>query len=599
MVVGLAQINPVIGDLAGNVELMRARVEDARAAGAQLVLFPELAVCGYPPEDLLVRSDFLAACSAAAEEVAAAARDVVAVFGVPLNGARDLHNCLVVAAEGEVRVVYQKRHLPHYGTFDEGRYFGRGHGPVVVRLGDRLVGLCVCADLWVGDGPATAAVRAGAELILNASASPFHAGKAHEREAMLAQRARELVCPIAYANCWGGHDELVFDGGSLVVDHRGRVVARAEHFAEELLVVPLDLRSVRAGRLRDPRLRANEEEADPSAGDGGEAPHLVLPLVASEVGPPPVAEVLDPDAELWSALRLGIADQAAKNGLDHAVVGLGGGIDSSVVAVLACEAVGPDRVTAVIMPAADSDPRAEEAARELVGALGCDLREVAVDGLREAYEVALGSDALHSGPGSASTEERVLARVRSNVLMALANVPGRLLLSTGNKSELACGYSTLYGETFGGFAPLKDVPRTTVVRLARWRQGGAWGPIPASILDDPHGGVRPSLWRQDGLPPFEAVDPILQAYVEEEEDPEELMNRGHDPAVVRRVVDLVERAEPKRRQAPPGIRISARAFGQDRRMPLAHRFRSRGEGEAGRMTLEADSVTRAAAVRPR
>ncbi|HEV2769588.1 MAG TPA: NAD+ synthase [Solirubrobacteraceae bacterium] len=591
MVVGLAQINPVIGDLPGNVELMRARVEDARAAGAQLVLFPELAVCGYPPEDLLGRSDFLAACSAAAEEVAAAARDVVVAFGVPLNGPRDLHNCLVVAAEGEVKVVYEKRHLPHYGTFDEGRYFGRGRGPVVVRLGDRLVGLCVCADLWVGDGPATAAARAGAELIINASASPFHSGKAHEREAMLAQRARELVCPIAYANCWGGHDELVFDGGSLVVDHRGRVLARAEHFAEELLVVPLDLRSVRSSRLRDPRLRTEDTGADPSS-DGAEAPHVALPLVASEVGASPVAEVLDPDAELWSALRLGIADQAAKNGLDHSVVGLGGGIDSSVVALLACEALGPERVTAVIMPAADSDPRAEEAARELVAALGCDLREVAVDGLRAAYEDALGPRALSSGPGSASTEERVLARVRSNVLMALTNVPGRLLLSTGNKSELACGYSTLYGETFGGFAPLKDVPRTTVVRLARWRQGDAPGPIPASILTDPHGGVRPSLWRQDGLPPFEAVDPILQAYVEEEEDPEELMARGHDPAVVRRVVDLVERAEPKRRQAPPGIRISARAFGQDRRMPLAHRFRPRGEAEH-------DIVTGAAPAHPR
>ena len=577
MVVALAQVNPVIGDLPGNVGLMRERIDDARAAGAQLVLFPELAVCGYPPEDLLLRSDFLAACAAAAEEVAAAAHDVVVAFGVPLNGPRDLHNTLVVAAEGEIRVVYQKRHLPHYGTFDEGRYFGRGSGPVVVRIGDRLVGLCVCADLWIGDGPATAAVRAGAELILNASASPFQAGKARDREAMLSHRARELVCPIAYSNCWGGQDELVFDGGSTVVDHRGRVVARAEPFTEDLLVVPLDLRPVRAARLRDPRLRADDESTAPSQGDTAVEPWVSLPLVASQVGPPRVAEVLDPDAELWIALRLGIADQAVKNGLDHAVVGLGGGIDSSLVAVLACEALGPDRVTAVLMPAADSDRVAEQAARELAGALGCELREVPVAGLRDAYEHALGTPALSSSAGSGSTEERVLARIRSNVLMALANVPGRLLLSTGNKSELACGYATLYGETFGGFAPLKDVPRTTVVRLARWRQGDAPGPIPAAILGDPHGGLRPSTWRQDGLPPFEEVDPILQAYVEEDEDPDDLVARGHDPAVVRRVVDLVERAEPKRRQAPPGIRISARAFGQDRRMPLAHRFRSNGD----------------------
>ncbi len=578
MVVALAQVNPVIGDLPGNVGLMRERIDDARGAGAQLVLFPELSVCGYPPEDLLLRSDFLAACATAAEEVAAAAHDVVVAFGVPLNGPRDLHNTLVVAAEGEIRAVYQKRHLPHYGTFDEGRYFGRGSGPVVVRIGDRLVGLCVCADLWIGDGPATAAVRAGAELILNASASPFQMGKARDREAMLSHRARELVCPIAYANCWGGQDELVFDGGSTVVDHRGRVVARAEPFAEDLLLVPLDLRPVRAARLRDPRLRADagDESTAPSQGDGVAEPRVRLPLVASQVGPPLVAEMLDPDAELWTALRLGIADQAVKNGLDHAVVGLGGGIDSSLVAVLACEALGPDRVTTVLMPAADSDRDAEHAARGLVTALGCELREVPVTGLRDAYEHALGTSALSSGAGSGSTEERVLARIRSNVLMALANVPGRLLLSTGNKSELACGYATLYGETFGGFAPLKDVPRTTVVRLARWRQGHAPGPIPAAILADPHGGVRPSTWRQDGLPPFEEVDPILQAYVEEDEDPDDLVARGHDAVVVRRVVDLVERAEPKRRQAPPGIRISARAFGQDRRMPLAHRFRSNG-----------------------
>jgi NAD+ synthase (glutamine-hydrolysing) len=576
LVVALAQVNPVIGDLPGNVGLMRERIDDARAAGAQLVLFPELTVCGYPPEDLLLRSDFLAACASAAEEVAAAAHDVVVAFGVPLNGPRDLHNTLVVAAEGEIKVVYQKRHLPHYGTFDEGRYFGRGSGPVVVRIGDRLVGLCVCADLWIGDGPATAAVRAGAELILNASASPFQAGKARDREAMLSHRARELVCPIAYANCWGGQDELVFDGGSTVVDHHGRVVARAEPFAEELLLVPLDLRPVRAARLRDPRLRADDETAAPSIVEEAREPWVSLPLVASQAGPAPVAEMLEPDAELWTALRLGIADQAVKNGLDHAVVGLGGGIDSALVAVLACEALGPERVTAVLMPAADSDRGAEEAARELVAALGCELREVPVEGLRDAYEDALGMQALTVSAGSGTTEERVLARIRSNVLMALANVPGRLLLSTGNKSELACGYATLYGETFGGFAPLKDVPRTTVVRLARWRQGDAPGPIPAAILSDPHGGMRPSAWREDGLPPFAVVDPILQAYVEEDEDPDDLVARGHDPEVVRRIVELVERAEPKRRQAPPGIRISARAFGQDRRMPLAHRFRTNG-----------------------
>ena len=581
MVIALAQINPVIGDLNGNVELIRSRVESAREAGAQIVLFPELTVCGYPPEDLLLRSDFLAACDAAVEEVAEAARDIVVVYGAPRNGPRDLHNGLVVAAEGRVKAVYEKRHLPHYGAFDEGRYFGCGSGPVLIRLGEHLVGLSLCADLWIGDGPATLAARAGAKLILNASASPFHSGKAAEREAMLCQRARDIVCPIAYANAWGGNDELVFDGGSTVVDHRGRAVARAAHFQDELLVVPLDLAAVRQARLRDPRLRA----ASPVASDGvvsgpPDVPHAPeVPLAPERAGVPAarVHPVLGEERELWEALRTGIADHVEKNGYEHVVVGLGGGIDSSVVALLACDALGPERVTAVIMPSGDSDRRAEDGARQLVAALGCELREIPTDDLLAAYEVVLVPEL--GDLARASTDERIQARLRSNLLMALANASGWLLLSTGNKSELACGYSTLYGETFGGFAPLKDVPRSLVVRLARWRQARAsGGPIPATILAHPHQGVRPDQWHADGLPPFDEVDPILEAYVEDDEDPAALVARGYDPDVVRRVVDLVERAEYKRRQAPPGIRISGRAFGRDRRMPIAHRFGGEAPG---------------------
>ncbi|MGI8596138.1 MAG: NAD+ synthase [Thermoleophilaceae bacterium] len=575
MVVALAQINPVIGDLHGNVEIIRLRVEAAREAGAQIVLFPELTICGYPPEDLLLRSDFLAACDAAVEEVAEAARDIVVVYGAPRTGPRDLHNCLVVAAERKVTTVYEKRHLPHYGAFDEGRYFGCGSGPVLIRLGDHLVGLTLCADLWIGDGPATLAARAGAKLILNASASPFHSGKAAEREAMLSQRARDIVCPIAYANAWGGHDELVFDGGSTVVDHRGKLLGRAAHFQDELLVVPLDLASVRKARLRDPRLRSGSS-APPEgpASLAPEAPHAPdVPLGPEGAGvlPARVHPLLGEERELWEALRLGIADHVEKNGYEHVVVGLGGGIDSSVVALLACDALGPEHVTTVIMPSGDSDRRAEDGARELVGALGCELREIPTDDLLAAYEVVLVPEL--GDLARSSTDERIRARLRSNLLMALANASDWLLLSTGNKSELACGYSTLYGETFGGFAPLKDVPRSLVVRLARWRQARAsGGPIPTTILARPHQGVRPDQWHADGLPPFEEVDPILEAYVEDDEDPATLAARGYDPDVVRWVVDLVERAEYKRRQAPPGIRISGRAFGRDRRMPMAHRF---------------------------
>ena len=578
MQLALAQINPLIGDLNGNVAMMRERIDEARAAGAELVLFPELAVSGYPPEDLLLRSDFLERCREAVDEVAAEARNIVVVYGAPLHGPRDLHNALVVASDGEVRAVYHKSHLPNYGVFDEARYFGAGSGKTLVRLGGHLVGLSLCADLWIPDGPPAAAARSGAELILNASASPYHSGKGREREAMLFQRARDMVCPIVYCNLWGGQDELVFDGGSMVVDHRGSVIASAGQFCDDLLLCTLDLRPVRSARLRDPRLRA-VAPPDPAG------PTLeTSPAILADIDLPPralpgraggsSAVPLGPLEELWEALRTGIRDHARKNSLDHAVVGIAGGVDSAVVAVLACDALGADRVTCVLMPSGESRAAVEGRARALARSLGCELREFHTDRIRSAYGEVLGGELEGKGVDSLSTADRVKARIRSNILMALAQSNGWLLLSTGNKSELACGYSTLYGESFGGFAAIKDVPRTLVIRLAEWRQqrGPQPGPIPADIMADPHSGIAPDLWSSDGLPPFEVVDPILQLYVEEDEDPEAIASRGHDPAVVRRVVALVEAAEYKRRQTPPGIKISLRAFGRDRRMPMTHRF---------------------------
>ena len=575
MRLALAQVNPVVGDLEGNVALMRGCIEDARTAGAQLVLFPELAVSGYPPEDLLLRSDFLHACREATDELAAEARGLVVVFGAPLHGPRDLHNALVVAAGGKIEAVYHKVHLPNYGVFDEARYFGPGSGNGLVRLGDHLVGLTICADIWVPDGPAAGAARAGAELILNASASPYHAGKGREREAMLFQRARDMVCPVAYCNLWGGQDELVFDGGSMVVDHRGRTVARSEQFTDDLLLCSLDLRPVRSARLRDPRLRA-VAPLDPAGPSLEHFPPTVAAIeLPTELGPAHAALVaapLSPEQELWDALRTGIADHARKNDLEHAVVGLGGGIDSTLVALLACDALGADNVTAVLMALPGSSKPAEQAVRELTTRLGCELREIAAGTIADAYRGVLEPELTLDGEDL--TSERVLSRIRSNLLMALSNRFGWLLLSTGNKSELACGYSTLYGETFGGFAPLKDVPRSLVVRLARWRQARAsGGPIPATILAHPHQGVRPDQWHADGLPPFDEVDPILEAYVEDDEDPAALVARGYDPDVVRRVVDLVERAEYKRRQAPPGVKLRPKAFGRDRRTPITNRWR--------------------------
>ena len=570
-------MNPVIGDLRRNANLMRRQIAEARDAGAQLVLFPELAISGYPPEDLLLRADFLDACRAEVDELARDARDVIVAFGAPLHGPRDLHNSLVLAADGAVRAVYHKAELPHYGVFDEARYFGSGNGQALVRIGGHLVGLTICADLWIADGPAAGAARAGAELILNASASTYHVGKNREREAMLFQRARDMVCPIAYCNLWGGQDELVFDGDSIVVDHRGTVIARAAQFRDELLLCSLDMRRVRAARLRDPRLRAvaPARPAGPSL-EAAPATLTELALPSRGAGEPAVtgrvARPLAPEAEMWQALVTGIADHARKNHQTHAVVGLGGGIDSAVVAMLACDALGSERVTCVVMPSADSDPVATAYAGRLTERLGCELRTIPIDALFATYRETLAGESL--GDDEQATLDRIRARIRSNVLMALSNRAGHLHLSTGNKSELACGYSTLYGETFGGFAAIKDVPRTLVVRLAHWRQwqGRPDAPIPEELLADPNAGMNPSQWDSDGLPPFEEVDPILELYVEDDEDPETIIARGHDAELVRRVIGLVEAAEYKRRQTPPGIKISLRAFGRDRRMPITHRF---------------------------
>ena len=577
MLIALGQINPVIGDLRRNADLMRAHIAEARDAGAQLVLFPELAISGYPPEDLLLRADFLDACRAEVDELARDAHDIIVAFGAPLHGPRDLHNSLVLAADGAVRAVYHKAELPHYGVFDEARYFGSGSGQALVRIGGHLVGLTICADLWIADGPAAAAARAGAELIVNASASTYHVGKNREREAMLFQRARDMVCPIAYCNLWGGQDELVFDGDSIVVDHRGTVIARAAQFTDELLLCSLDMRRVRAARLRDPRLRA-VAPARPAGPSLEPAPATLAELaLPSRVADEPavagrVVHPLGPEEEMWRALVTGIADHARKNGHWHAVVGLGGGIDSAVVALLACDALRSDRVTCVVMPSADSDPVATGYSARLAERLGCEIKTIHIDALFAAYRDTLAGEAL--GGDEHNTLERIRARIRSNVLMALASRDGHLHLSTGNKSELACGYSTLYGETFGGFAAIKDVPRTLVVRLAAWRQGQGRpdAPIPPELLADPNAGMHPSQWESDGLPPFEEVDPILELYVEDDEDPETIAARGHDLELVRRVIGLVEAAEYKRRQTPPGIKISLRAFGRDRRMPISHRF---------------------------
>ena len=570
----LAQLDLVVGDIAGNEAHLREYLERARQAGAALVLFPELAVTGYPPEDLLLKRHFLEHARASLVRLAADARDIVAVVGFP-ELAEDVFNSTAVLAEGEVKAIYRKVFLPNYGVFDEQRYFRPGTRGGVVDLDGVRIGLTVCEDSWEPGPPLTDEALAGAPLVLNASASPYHAGKGHDRELMFAQRARDSLAVVAYCNLVGGQDELVFDGHSLVVDHEGRTLARAAQFVEELLVVDVDLEAPAAARLRDTRSRAAARRG------GGEVDVLAsVPLPPRPDGPPPpnrIAPELDPDAEVYTALTVGLRDYVQKNGFGDVVLGLSGGIDSALVACIAVDALGPERVHVVVMPSPYSSPETQADARTLAANLGVEVRDLEIGPAMQAYDGVLAGS--FDGRDPDVTEENLQARIRGNLLMALSNKFGWLVLTTGNKSELSVGYSTLYGDTAGGFAVIKDVPKTLVYRLARARNAAAEAasetpPIPQSILDRaPSAELRPDQRDEDSLPPYDVLDPILQAYVEQDVGREGLIGAGHAPEDVDRVLALVDRAEYKRRQAPPGIKLTPRAFGRDRRMPITNRYR--------------------------
>jgi NAD+ synthase (glutamine-hydrolysing) len=480
-----------------------------------------------------------------------------------------------VLAEGEVKAIYRKVFLPNYGVFDEQRYFRPGTRGGVVDLDGVRIGLTVCEDSWEPGPPLTDEALVGATLVLNASASPYHAGKGHDRELMFAQRARDSLAVVAYCNLVGGQDELVFDGHSLVVDHQGRTLARAAQFAEELLVVDVDLEAPAAARLRDTRIRAAARRG------GGQVDVLAsVPLPPRPEGPPPpsrIAPELDPDAEVYTALTVGLRDYVEKNGFGDVVLGLSGGIDSALVACIAVDALGPARVHVVVMPSPYSSPETQADARDLAANLGVEVRDLEIGPAMEAYDGMLAGS--FDGRDPDVTEENLQARIRGNLLMALSNKFGWLVLTTGNKSELSVGYSTLYGDTAGGFAVIKDVPKTLVYRLARHRNAAAEAaaetpPIPSRILDRaPSAELRPDQRDEDSLPPYDVLDPILLAYVEQDVGREGLINAGHAPEDVDRVLALVDRAEYKRRQAPPGIKITPRAFGRDRRMPITNRYR--------------------------
>jgi len=570
MRLALAQINTTVGDLEGNRERILQAIAEARGAEADLVLLPELAVTAYPPEDLLLRPGFIRAAEESLHKIASETRGLVALVGFP-HFDRDLYNACAVCADGEVQAVYRKRFLPNYGVFDEDRYFAPARDLVLLELGGTLVGPTICEDMWQPGPPATDLGLAGAQLLTNISASPFHTLRDREREEMFATRARDNACFVAFCNAVGGQDELIFDGHSLVLDEEGRVLARAPGFEEALLVVDIDPADAVGRRLRDVRRRALARER-------GTARHV--PVVAlGDCRPhddriePFLAEPLDELEQMRLALELGLRDYVGKNGFSDVVVGVSGGIDSALTAALAVEALGAERVHCVSMPSRYSSEATRVDARRLAESLGTDFRELPIGAAVDAFDSILAESFAGREPDLA--EENLQARARGVLLMALSNKFGWLVVATGNKSELSVGYATLYGDMAGGFALLKDVFKTDVFRLARHlNERGGKELIPATIIERaPSAELRADQLDEDSLPPYPALDRVLEAYVEQDRSREELSNDGYDPDVVERALALIDRAEYKRRQAPPGVRLTPKAFGRDRRTPITNRWR--------------------------
>jgi NAD+ synthase (glutamine-hydrolysing) len=572
MRLALAQINSVVGDLDGNRELILERLAEAKDGGAELIVFPELSVTGYPPEDLLLRPGFIRAAEDSVERIARQARGATVLVGAPLFD-RDLYNACYVCAAGEVKAVYRKRFLPNYGVFDEERYFASGRDLILLEHGETLIGPTVCEDMWQPGPPATDLALAGAELLVNISASPFYVGRDREREEMFVTRARDNACFIAFCNSVGGQDELIFDGHSVVLDDEGTVIARAPGFEEALLFADIEPKEVIGRRLRDVRRRAlarDREEVPPATvvHVGAAAPSRDGRQLDSAVAP-----FVDELEQMRLALELGLRDYVDKNGFREVVIGVSGGIDSAVTAALATEALGPERVHCVSMPSRYSSAGTRTDARRLAESLGSPFLDLPIDAIVDAFSAALAEPFAKLEPDL--TEENVQARARGVLLMALSNKFGWMLVATGNKSELSVGYATLYGDMAGGFALLKDVYKTDVFRLARHLNERARKElIPQSIIDRaPSAELRDNQLDEDSLPPYPKLDQVLEQYVEHDRTLEELSTDGFDREVVERAVSLIDRAEYKRRQAPPGVKLRPKAFGRDRRTPITNRWR--------------------------
>jgi NAD+ synthase (glutamine-hydrolysing) len=559
-----AQLDLVVGDVDGNVDRMLDAYERADAAGCDLVAFPELSLTGYPPEDLLLRPSFVAHCAESLEKFAARTGHTAAVVGFP-EVQRDLANAAALCAHGRVQGVYRKQLLPNYAVFDEQRYFAPStiDGPLFVVAGVRMA-LTICEDAWSPNGPIITQAAGGAELVVNINASPYYAGRLHERDAMLATRAADASVPVLYVNLVGGQDELVFDGASMLFDETGHLVARARQFHEDLLVVDVDVRPAFRRRLLDPRGRSRTASlpeiavSEARLGERHEEPR-VEPLL------PPVHEV-------YEALVLGTRDYVRKNGFSDVLIGLSGGIDSSLVASIAVDALGPERVVGVLMPSRFSSDHSVADAELLAANLGIRAVTVPIEPAHAAFVDMLAP--TFEGTEAGLAEENLQARIRGTTLMTMSNKFGSLVLTTGNKSEIATGYSTLYGDMAGGFSVIKDVPKMLVYALSRDRNERAMkAVIPESVLEKaPSAELRPDQKDSDSLPEYEVLDPVIEGYVEDDLSIAELEAAGHDSEIVRRVARLVDRNEYKRRQAPPGVRVSPKAFGKDRRLPITNRW---------------------------
>jgi len=580
----MVQMNPTVGDLDGNVRRIIGWLREAKKATPDLVAFPELAITGYPPEDLLLKPQFVADNRRALNEVIRACRDCVAVVGYvgqgPLTGLRqgaaavlpagrhELYNAAAVIADRKLAMTYAKWYLPNYGVFDESRYFNPGCRLPLVTVKGTVVGVNICEDIWLPEGPTRGQANAGAEVIVNINASPFHVGKSRSREEMLATRARDNRVILTYTNTAGGQDELIFDGHSVVMDYTGEVIARAKGFEEDLLVVDLNVEAVARARAAEGRKaglsRKGASPIDRIVLKGGPTTRRARLVPSTEM-------LADPLDEVYRALTLGVRDYVTKNGFKQVVIGLSGGIDSALTAVIAVDALGADNVLGVFMPSPYTSRESRKDTQELARRLGIELKTLPITPPFKSYLQTL--KPAFAGTNVDTTEENLQARIRGNLLMALSNKFGHLVLTTGNKSEMSVGYATLYGDMAGGFAVIKDVPKTMVYELARRRNGVLSEVIPKCILDRaPTAELRPHQKDEDSLPPYPVLDPILKAYVEDDRSVEEMVEMGFDRKTVLRVVGLVDRSEYKRRQAPVGIKITHRGLGKDRRMPITNKY---------------------------